>query len=598
MGANRVKKIELCSILKLSAPFTRFFQVNGFIYFGCRMIKVLFPQISWPKFASLTQDFSSTHRRFMWANSLLALAVAGLEGFFVLLGRRVLEGSANPLHILAALVAIAALRAGLQASQAGMEIRALGAWLQEKRRNLMQTLQNSSAPIYRSSQARTFSGDLTEGLENCAQGIASYLKCRGAALHVLAFVPLLILVSWKGGALAALFILPAAAASRFKAARLAVLEKDWSHARHRIELEGESWAESLESMAGNGLVRQRGEGLLTRIGELRKPGWIWDLQRLIFPHLMELYLFILLAVLIALAVAWDGGLAGGGAHFLPFAFLMLLLYRPVREWARHYPLYLQGQARWQSHAALIDRITSVTAPARTAPAQDEFISIRGLYFSYGVPTRPQEPSPKNPGVFADLDLELDTRNAVLLCGPNGAGKTTLLRLLSGLEIPDRGIIRYPEALLHQGKPNLTYLPQRPVLDAGMLEDLHIFLKADKDQGQKLTQLLGLDSLLAKAGAAGDAYASLFPGAGLSGGERQRLRLAWAFSRSRPWLLLDEPTTGLPGGEREAIFSGLLDFRRKLCPHRHGVLLVSHEPGLARLCAQTVKLDGVPEKETA
>ncbi len=309
---------------------------------------------------------------------------------------------------------------------------------------------------------------------------------------------------------------------------------------------------------------------------------------------MELYLFLMLTALITLAIAWDGGLSGGAVQFLPFAFLLLLLYRPVREWGRHYPLSLQGRARWKSHAALVDRITSVTRPARPLTTAGDSLVIRDVDFSYA------ENSDRSGKVFSDLNLEIDTRLPVLLSGPNGAGKTTLLRLLAGIEIPGRGVIRYPELLVENEGLLLCYLPQRPVLDAEMMTELRSFLADNPENGKTLIRLLRLAPLLEKmeGDERDDGHGSLFPGHRLSGGERQRLRLAWAFTSRRPWLLLDEPTTGLPGGERDSVFSGLLEFRRNLCPDSHGVLVVSHEPGIAALCSQTVYLRGLPKKEAA
>ena len=54
------------------------------------------------------------------------------------------------------------------------------------------------------------------------------------------------------------------------------------------------------------------------------------------------------------------------------------------------------------------------------------IRVRGLGKRYGELT-----------VFADVDLELRSREIVALVGPSGCGKTTLLRCIDGL-IPCEG----------------------------------------------------------------------------------------------------------------------------------------------------------------
>ena len=44
------------------------------------------------------------------------------------------------------------------------------------------------------------------------------------------------------------------------------------------------------------------------------------------------------------------------------------------------------------------------------------------------------------GVLKDLNINVDTSQAVLICGINGAGKTTLLRIIAGLLQPDMGSV--------------------------------------------------------------------------------------------------------------------------------------------------------------
>jgi capsular polysaccharide transport system ATP-binding protein len=62
------------------------------------------------------------------------------------------------------------------------------------------------------------------------------------------------------------------------------------------------------------------------------------------------------------------------------------------------------------------------------------ISFENVYKSY--PTRAGRRV-----VLDHLDLVLDTSKNIGILGLNGAGKTTLLRLISGVELPERGHIR-------------------------------------------------------------------------------------------------------------------------------------------------------------
>jgi predicted ABC-type transport system involved in lysophospholipase L1 biosynthesis ATPase subunit len=78
----------------------------------------------------------------------------------------------------------------------------------------------------------------------------------------------------------------------------------------------------------------------------------------------------------------------------------------------------------------------------------------------------------------------------------------------------------------------------------------------------------------------------FPGQ-LSGGEQQRVALCRALVLEPPLVLADEPTGSLDPAAGGTVFELLVDLQR-----RHGttVLLVTHNPELARRCARILVLD--------
>src|SRR6202043_142476 len=62
----------------------------------------------------------------------------------------------------------------------------------------------------------------------------------------------------------------------------------------------------------------------------------------------------------------------------------------------------------------------------TVPA----LQLADIDFSYG-PVQ----------VLFDVNLEVQKGDVLALLGTNGAGKSTILRVISGLEVPERGVVR-------------------------------------------------------------------------------------------------------------------------------------------------------------
>ena len=159
---------------------------------------------------------------------------------------------------------------------------------------------------------------------------------------------------------------------------------------------------------------------------------------------------------------------------------------------------------------------------------------------------------------ADLHLELEAGQAVVLTGPSGAGKSTLLMQIAGLD-DDQGIAikgtrpsLWTESAL---RDVLTVLPQRSGLIAGTVRD-NLSLSgvfSDEDLWRALETVALADDIRAR----GALEARLGEGgAGLSGGQSRRLALARTLLKKPQILLLDEPTEGLDAVTADLILSRL------------------------------------------
>lgn len=153
-------------------------------------------------------------------------------------------------------------------------------------------------------------------------------------------------------------------------------------------------------------------------------------------------------------------------------------------------------------------------------------------------------------VFAGLDFEAVSGEAVAVMGRNGSGKTSLLRLIAGLLIPAGGKIA-----LDGGDAELTlpeqchYLGHRDALKPALsvTENLSFwadFLGGERSDAAQSLATVGLD------------HATHLPAAFLSAGQRRRLSLARLLTVRRPVWLLDEPTTALDVAGQD-MFGGLM-----------------------------------------
>ncbi len=166
------------------------------------------------------------------------------------------------------------------------------------------------------------------------------------------------------------------------------------------------------------------------------------------------------------------------------------------------------------------------SPARQARALP--ISARGLSKSFG-----------GKAVIADLDLDVPAGRFLAIVGRSGCGKSTLLRLLTGLEAPDAGTIRFGQGQDgDDAAPAIRMMFQEPRLLpwATVVANVEIGLGRGARDGKAQALAALRDVGLAER-------ADEWP-ATLSGGQKQRVALARALV-SRPRVLaFDEPLGAL------------------------------------------------------
>jgi ATP-binding cassette subfamily F protein 3 len=160
-------------------------------------------------------------------------------------------------------------------------------------------------------------------------------------------------------------------------------------------------------------------------------------------------------------------------------------------------------------------------------------------------------------ILTNVNFTIERGDRIALVGPNGAGKSTLIRMLSGMEEPTTGSIRYGHNVLADYFAQDQYKVLNP--DAVMMDDMSG--AAPKVATTALRSLLG---------------AFLFPGDDvfkklgvLSGGERNRYALAKMLVSPANFILLDEPTNHLDLRAKDVLLEAIRGFTGT-------VLFVSHD----------------------
>ena len=149
-----------------------------------------------------------------------------------------------------------------------------------------------------------------------------------------------------------------------------------------------------------------------------------------------------------------------------------------------------------------------------------------------------------------LDLSLVPGAVTVLLGATQAGKTTLMRLMAGLDVPSKGVVRVDGQDV-TGVPvrerNVAMVYQQFINYPSMsvFDNIASPLKLRKDKGiaervQELAAKLHIEPFLKRLPAE------------LSGGQQQRVALARALAKNAPLMLLDEPLVNLDYKLREEL----------------------------------------------
>lgn len=194
-------------------------------------------------------------------------------------------------------------------------------------------------------------------------------------------------------------------------------------------------------------------------------------------------------------------------------------------------------------------------------------------------------------VLKGLGVTLEAGQLLVIAGRSGSGKTTLLHILTGLDRPDAGMVRYNgmrvdpcanEADLLRWRRSVGFLHQTPILVPTLsawenaLLPLRYWGRADRAWVNHLFTRLGLADLKHRRPRE------------LSGGQATRVALARALARRSPLLLSDEPTGRLDAETAGEVWQLLLEVNRE---EGVTVVVVTHDPVILGSGPEVAWLEG-------
>ena len=191
-------------------------------------------------------------------------------------------------------------------------------------------------------------------------------------------------------------------------------------------------------------------------------------------------------------------------------------------------------------------------------------------------------------VLKDINLEVQSKQKIVVCGPSGSGKSTLIRCINRLEEHQEGNIIVDGTELNENTKNIEQIraevgmvfqqfnlfPHLSILDNCTLAPIWVKKTPKKEaETQAMKQLEQVQI---------SDQAHKFPGQ-LSGGQQQRCALARALCMEPKIMLFDEPTSALD----PEMIKEVLDAMVNLAKAGMTMIVVTHEMGFAKEVADEV-----------
>lgn len=190
-------------------------------------------------------------------------------------------------------------------------------------------------------------------------------------------------------------------------------------------------------------------------------------------------------------------------------------------------------------------------------------------------------------VLKGISLTISDGDFAVILGASGSGKSTLLNVMSGLERPDSGSIKYDEQdialysekqLTKFRKDNIGFIFQQYYLLPNMNVEKNVRMGADLAGNKKYDEIIRAVGLWDKRGK--------YPSE-LSGGEQQRVSIARALAKIPKVLFLDEPTGALDESTGRLVLDYISNLQKS---EKFTVIMVTHNSNIAEMANTVIKMN--------
>src|SRR5215467_8523528 len=216
-------------------------------------------------------------------------------------------------------------------------------------------------------------------------------------------------------------------------------------------------------------------------------------------------------------------------------------------------------------------------PTAAAPQREAQVVIDSLVKQYGTLK-----------ALNSVSFNIAAGEWVALMGPSGSGKTTLINILGGLDTLTSGrvtvdgvelgklgenqLVRYRAEKVGFVFQQFHLVPYLNALENVMLAQ-YFHSTTDEQEAAEALGRVGLGERLTHLPAE------------LSGGEQQRVAIARALINQPKLILADEPTGNLDEANEQIV----IDLFRELHRAGHTILMVTHDPDIARQADRRIEL---------